>query len=93
MIRYLDHRATADLPPAPVPLNTHRVEGPIHIIYVEAQTCSRWCVVYVRRGSARSGVPSSSLDHGSKLRGPSPISFVALDCDVHITSSHSLRNG
>ncbi|GFV27257.1 hypothetical protein TNCV_3459512 [Trichonephila clavipes] len=35
-----------------------------------AQTSSRWCVVAVRRVSAQ--MSSSSLDHGSKVRGPSP---------------------
>ncbi|GFU77013.1 hypothetical protein TNCV_4521691 [Trichonephila clavipes] len=44
---------------------------------VEAQTSSRWwCGEDVRR-EVLAQVSSSSLDHGSKLRGPSPIgSFV-----------------
>ncbi|GFU57903.1 hypothetical protein TNCV_2891651 [Trichonephila clavipes] len=43
--------------------------------------------VEVRIGSQMS---SLSLDHGSKLRGPSPKSLVSLQCNVNI---HSLTTG
>ncbi|GFX10762.1 hypothetical protein TNCV_3929021 [Trichonephila clavipes] len=36
------------------------------------RTSSRWCGLVVRRGGMSAQVSSSSLDHGSKLRGPSP---------------------
>ncbi|GFX67317.1 hypothetical protein TNCV_4657881 [Trichonephila clavipes] len=44
------------------------VWGSVHVKSVD-ETSSRWCGVVVRRG-----VPArvSSIDHGSKLRGPSP---------------------
>ncbi|GFV33457.1 hypothetical protein TNCV_3662721 [Trichonephila clavipes] len=53
---------------SPVPLKTRRVN------LSRAEMSSHWCGVVVRRG-----VPaqvSSRHDHGSKLRGPSPSTFV-----------------
>ncbi|GFV88097.1 hypothetical protein TNCV_3242461 [Trichonephila clavipes] len=41
-----------------------------------SKTYFRWCGVIVRRGDASSQMSSSSLDHGSKLRGPSPKALV-----------------
>ncbi|GFV90107.1 hypothetical protein TNCV_4378231 [Trichonephila clavipes] len=42
------------------------------------KTSSRWCGVVVRRG-VPAEVSSTSLDHGSKLRGPSPKALVGAD--------------
>ncbi|GFU69904.1 hypothetical protein TNCV_2470071 [Trichonephila clavipes] len=47
----------------------------MHVKSVEAETSSRWCGVVVRRG-VPAQVSSTSLDHGSKLRGPSPKALV-----------------
>ncbi|GFX77527.1 hypothetical protein TNCV_4025771 [Trichonephila clavipes] len=55
----------------------------MHVKSVE--TSSRWCGVVVRRGLPAQG-SSTSLDHGSKLRGPSPKARVAEQCDVNIQS-------
>ncbi|GFX54813.1 hypothetical protein TNCV_2556991 [Trichonephila clavipes] len=41
-----------------------------------AETSFRWCGVVVRRGGARAQVSSMSLDHRSKLRGPSQKALV-----------------
>ncbi|GFV74809.1 hypothetical protein TNCV_1040471 [Trichonephila clavipes] len=48
-----------------VPLKIRRVDELICVKSVEAQTSSRWC-------SVEAQVSSSSLDHGSELRGLSP---------------------
>ncbi|GFX94494.1 uncharacterized protein TNCV_4295341 [Trichonephila clavipes] len=40
-----------------------------------AETSSRWCGVVIRRG-VQAQVSSTSLDHGSKLHGPSPKALV-----------------
>ncbi|GFX27498.1 uncharacterized protein TNCV_4995531 [Trichonephila clavipes] len=62
---------------SPVPLKTRRVGQRCTLNLSRAETSSRWCGVVVRRGG---GVPaqvsSTSLDHGSKLRGPSPKALV-----------------
>ncbi|GFV01946.1 hypothetical protein TNCV_4978971 [Trichonephila clavipes] len=51
-----------------------------------AETSYRWCGVVVRRRGAAQ-VSSTSLDHDSKLRGPSPKSpCVAEQCDFNIQS-------
>ncbi|GFY31094.1 hypothetical protein TNCV_4360011 [Trichonephila clavipes] len=55
---------------SPVPLKTRRVRE--HVNLSRAQMSSRWCGVVVRRGEVPVQEWSSSLDHGSKLRGPSP---------------------
>ncbi|GFX57480.1 uncharacterized protein TNCV_3051311 [Trichonephila clavipes] len=55
---------------SPVPLKTHRVRKRCTLNLSRAQTSSRWCGVVVRRGG-RGASSSTSLDHGSKLRGPS----------------------
>ncbi|GFU36557.1 uncharacterized protein TNCV_2898111 [Trichonephila clavipes] len=55
----------------PVPLKTRRV---CTLNLSRAETSSRWCGVVVRRMPAQ--VSSTSLDHGSKLRGPSPKALV-----------------
>ncbi|GFW92594.1 uncharacterized protein TNCV_519111 [Trichonephila clavipes] len=69
---------------SPVPLKTRRVGQRCTLNLLRAETSSRWCGVVVRRGGARS---SMSLDHGSKLRGPSPKSpRIAEQCDVNIHS-------
>ncbi|GFU30199.1 uncharacterized protein TNCV_3625331 [Trichonephila clavipes] len=59
----------------PVPLKTRRVGQRCTLNLSRAETSSRWCGVVVRRGGASSGA-STSLDHGSKLRGPSPKALV-----------------
>ncbi|GFU69624.1 hypothetical protein TNCV_2503441 [Trichonephila clavipes] len=70
----------------PVPLKIHRERARFTLNLSRAQTSSRWC------GVVGEGVPaqvsSSSLDGGSKLRGPSP-KQVAEQCDVNI---HSLTD-
>ncbi|GFW01378.1 uncharacterized protein TNCV_5030301 [Trichonephila clavipes] len=59
---------------SPVPLKTRLVGERCPLNLSRAQTSSRWC------GSSERGMPaqvlSSSLDHGSKLRGLSPKALV-----------------
>ncbi|GFT40233.1 hypothetical protein TNCV_627411 [Trichonephila clavipes] len=50
---------------------SRHVEVLLHVKSIEAQTSSHWCGVEVKTG-VPAQVSSSSLDHGSKLRGPSP---------------------
>ncbi|GFW48898.1 uncharacterized protein TNCV_3900961 [Trichonephila clavipes] len=59
-----------------VPLKTRRVEAQCTLNLLRAQTSSRWCGVVVRRGEVPAQVTSLSLDHGSKLRSPSPKALV-----------------
>ncbi|GFT82487.1 retrovirus-related Pol polyprotein from transposon RE1 [Trichonephila clavipes] len=54
---------------SPVPLKTRRVGKRCTLNLSRAETSSRWCGVVVRRG-VPAQVSSTSLDHGSKLRGP-----------------------
>ncbi|GFV52509.1 hypothetical protein TNCV_83481 [Trichonephila clavipes] len=54
---------------SPVPLKTRRVGKRCTLNLSRVQTSSRWCGVVVRRVEVPSQVSSSSLDHGSKLRG------------------------
>ncbi|GFW75522.1 uncharacterized protein TNCV_4427051 [Trichonephila clavipes] len=61
---------------SPVPLKTRRVGQRCTLNLSRAQTSSRWCGVVVRRGEVPAQVSSTSLDHGSKLRGPSPKALV-----------------
>ncbi|GFT82505.1 uncharacterized protein TNCV_2898061 [Trichonephila clavipes] len=56
---------------APVPLKTRRVGQRCTLNLSRAETSSRWCGVVVRE-AVPAQVSSTSLDHGSKLRGPSP---------------------
>ncbi|GFX25406.1 uncharacterized protein TNCV_1423901 [Trichonephila clavipes] len=58
-----------------VPLKTSRVGQRCTLNLSRAETSSRWCGVVVRRG-VPAQVSSTSLDHGSKLRGPSPKALV-----------------
>ncbi|GFW64551.1 uncharacterized protein TNCV_3513731 [Trichonephila clavipes] len=58
-----------------VPLKTRRVGQRCTLNLSRAETSSRWCGVVVRRG-VPAQVSSTSLDHGSKLRGPSPKALV-----------------
>ncbi|GFX01635.1 integrase catalytic domain-containing protein [Trichonephila clavipes] len=60
---------------SPVPLKTRRVGQRCTLNLSRAQTSSRWCGVVVRRGMPAQ-VSSTSLDHGSKSRGPSPKALV-----------------
>ncbi|GFS70886.1 uncharacterized protein TNCV_2719691 [Trichonephila clavipes] len=75
----------------PVPLKTRRVGQRCTLNLSRAETSSRWCGVVVTRRGVPAQVSSTSLDHGSKLRGPSPKSpRVAEQCDVNINSlTHS----
>ncbi|GFU85319.1 uncharacterized protein TNCV_2386241 [Trichonephila clavipes] len=74
---------------SPVPLKTHRVGERCTLNLSRAQTSSRWCGVVVRRG-VPAQVSSSSLDHCSKLRGPSPKALVYLNSATFIFT-HSLK--
>ncbi|GFX77990.1 uncharacterized protein TNCV_971451 [Trichonephila clavipes] len=56
---------------SPVPLKNLRVGQRCAFYLSRAETSSRWCGVVVTRG-VLAQVSSASLDHGSKLRGPSP---------------------
>ncbi|GFV07874.1 uncharacterized protein TNCV_306221 [Trichonephila clavipes] len=56
----------------PVPLKTRRVGQRCTLNLSRAETSSRWCGVVVMPAQ----VSSTSLDHGSKLRGPSPKALV-----------------
>ncbi|GFX82866.1 uncharacterized protein TNCV_2958221 [Trichonephila clavipes] len=58
---------------SPVPPKTRRVGQRCTLNLSE--TSSRWCGVVVRRG-VQVQVSSTSLDHGSKLRGLSPKALV-----------------
>ncbi|GFT97927.1 uncharacterized protein TNCV_2168201 [Trichonephila clavipes] len=60
---------------SPVPLKTHRVGQLCTLNLSRAETSSLWCDVVVRR-RIPAQVSSTSLDHGSKLRGPSPKALV-----------------
>ncbi|GFU68590.1 uncharacterized protein TNCV_3624111 [Trichonephila clavipes] len=63
---------------SPVPLKTRRVGQRCTLNLSRAETSSHWCGVVVRmRGRCPPAqVSSTSLDHGSKLRGPSPKALV-----------------
>ncbi|GFW15564.1 uncharacterized protein TNCV_4657041 [Trichonephila clavipes] len=72
---------------SPVPLKTRRVGQRCTLNLSRAETSSGWCGVVVRTGGVPAQVSPTSLDHGSKLRGPSPKSpRVAEQCDVNIQS-------
>ncbi|GFV48163.1 uncharacterized protein TNCV_3554421 [Trichonephila clavipes] len=58
-----------------LPLKTRRVGQRCTLNLSRAETSSRWCGVVVREG-VPAQVSSTSLDHGSKLRGPSPKALV-----------------
>ncbi|GFU61154.1 uncharacterized protein TNCV_4084091 [Trichonephila clavipes] len=60
---------------SPVPLMTHLVGQRCTLNLSRAETSSSWCCVAVRRG-VPPRVSSTSLDHGSKLLGPSPKALV-----------------
>ncbi|GFW36671.1 uncharacterized protein TNCV_1956711 [Trichonephila clavipes] len=62
---------------SPVPLNIRRVGNRCKLKQSRAKTSP--VGVIVKRGGARAQVSSSSIDHGSKLRGRSP---KALVCQV-----------
>ncbi|GFX53675.1 uncharacterized protein TNCV_1596211 [Trichonephila clavipes] len=61
---------------SPVPLKTHRVRKRCPLNLSRAETSPLWYGVVVRREGACSEVSSTSLDHGSKLRGLSPKALV-----------------
>ncbi|GFX33015.1 uncharacterized protein TNCV_3812841 [Trichonephila clavipes] len=60
---------------SPVPLKTHRVGQRNTLNLSRAETSIHWCGVVVREG-VPAQVLSTSFDHGSKLRGPSPKALV-----------------
>ncbi|GFW47549.1 uncharacterized protein TNCV_3177131 [Trichonephila clavipes] len=60
---------------SPVALKTRRVGQRCTLNLSRAETSSSWCGVVVRRG-VTAQVSSTSLNHGSKLRGPSPKALV-----------------
>ncbi|GFW51721.1 uncharacterized protein TNCV_1186531 [Trichonephila clavipes] len=60
---------------SPVPLKTRRVGQRCTLNLSRTETSSRWCGVVARRGGCQL-VSSTSLDHGSNLRGPSPKALV-----------------
>ncbi|GFX50776.1 uncharacterized protein TNCV_2723601 [Trichonephila clavipes] len=60
---------------SPVPLKTRPIGQRCTLNLSRAETSSHWCGVVVRRG-VPAQVSSTSLDHGSKLRGPSPKALV-----------------
>ncbi|GFV56989.1 hypothetical protein TNCV_1678701 [Trichonephila clavipes] len=55
---------------SPVPIKTRRVVQRCTLNLSRVETPSRWCGVVVRIG-VPAKVSSTSLDHDSKLRGPS----------------------
>ncbi|GFX24331.1 uncharacterized protein TNCV_421321 [Trichonephila clavipes] len=59
---------------SPVPLKTRRAGQRCTLNLSRAETSFRWCGIYERRVPAQ--VSSSSLNHGSKIRGPSPKALV-----------------
>ncbi|GFV64230.1 uncharacterized protein TNCV_4339041 [Trichonephila clavipes] len=59
----------------PVQLKTRRVGQRCTLNLSRAETSSHWCSVVVRR-EVPAQMSSTSLDHGSKLRGPSPKALV-----------------
>ncbi|GFV85088.1 uncharacterized protein TNCV_3320261 [Trichonephila clavipes] len=63
---------------SPVPLKKRRVGQRCTLNLSRAETSSRWCGVVFRR-VVPAQVSSTSLDHGSKLRGPSPKALVKLN--------------
>ncbi|GFU99216.1 uncharacterized protein TNCV_2963091, partial [Trichonephila clavipes] len=74
VVRVSDHGRYV-ISSSPVPLKTLRVGQRCTLNLSRAETFSPWCGVVVRRGCAAQ-VSSTSLDHGSKLRGPSPKALV-----------------
>ncbi|GFT19276.1 uncharacterized protein TNCV_303781 [Trichonephila clavipes] len=75
----------------PVPLKTYRVGQQCTLNLLRAETSSSWCGMVVRRGSAAQ-VSSTSLDQGSKLRGPSPKALnSATLIFTHSLTQHQLR--
>ncbi|GFX54347.1 hypothetical protein TNCV_3824461 [Trichonephila clavipes] len=50
----------------------------MHVKDIEAQMSSRWCGMAVKREGMESQVSSLLVDHGSKLRVPSPIALKQL---------------
>ncbi|GFT68600.1 uncharacterized protein TNCV_1841901 [Trichonephila clavipes] len=75
VVRVSDHGRYV-MSSSPVPLKTRRVGQRCTLNLSRAETSSRWCGVVVRRGGVPAQVSSTSLDHGSKLRGPLPKTLV-----------------
>ncbi|GFW60897.1 uncharacterized protein TNCV_4871081 [Trichonephila clavipes] len=75
VVKVSDH-ARHVMSSSPVPLKTCHVGQRCTLNLLRAETSSRWYGVVVRRGGVPAQVSSTSLDHGSKLRGPSPNALV-----------------
>ncbi|GFY19914.1 hypothetical protein TNCV_2146071 [Trichonephila clavipes] len=78
----------------PVPLKTYRGGEPSMLNLSRVQTSSRRCGVVVKRG-VPAQVSSLSLDHSSKLRGPSPKGLVLLNSATltnSLTRDHAILN-
>ncbi|GFX16068.1 hypothetical protein TNCV_4703261 [Trichonephila clavipes] len=71
----------------PVPIKIRRVGQRCMINLSRAETSCRWCGVIVRRGWCQLKVSLSSLDHGSELRGSSPIVLESLKSATLIISN------
>ncbi|GFY34903.1 uncharacterized protein TNCV_154761 [Trichonephila clavipes] len=74
VVRVSDHGKRV-MSSSPVTSKTRRVGQRCTLNLSRAQTSFRWCGVVVRRG-VPAQVSASSLDYGSKLRGPSPKALV-----------------
>ncbi|GFV71864.1 uncharacterized protein TNCV_2457991 [Trichonephila clavipes] len=74
MVKVSDHGRHV-MTSIPVPLKTRRVGQRCTLNLSRAETSFRCCGVVVRRG-VPAQVSSTSLDHGSKLRGLSPKALV-----------------
>ncbi|GFX20066.1 uncharacterized protein TNCV_1436261 [Trichonephila clavipes] len=74
VLKILDHGRHV-MSSSPVPFKTRRGGQRCTLNLSRAETSSHWCGVVVRRRRAAQ-VSSSSLDHGSELRGPSPKALV-----------------
>ncbi|GFX50593.1 uncharacterized protein TNCV_2721801 [Trichonephila clavipes] len=77
VIKVSDH-GRHDMSSSPVPLKTRRVGQRWSLNLSRAETSFRWCGVVVRR-RVPTQVSFTSLDHGSKLSGPSPKALVKLN--------------
>ncbi|GFU01775.1 hypothetical protein TNCV_1522881 [Trichonephila clavipes] len=66
----------AGMSSSPVPLKIRRVEQQCTLNLSRDETPSRRCDVVVRRGGCQLRYLPRQLDHGSKLRGPSPKALV-----------------
>ncbi|GFV43842.1 uncharacterized protein TNCV_1658871 [Trichonephila clavipes] len=71
VVKVSDHDRHA-MSSSPVPLKSRRVGQRCTLNLSRAETSSHWCGFLVMRGGMPAQLSSTSLDHGSKLRGRSP---------------------